>query len=183
MSQSGNTFDTAEPMLNDVLDEVHKGVTQLPDFQRGWVWDDEHIRALLASISLSYPIGAGNAPGDRRRRRSLQAAACGGRHAITAAKTAAAHPGWTAAAYLGVPVAPRRSPGAGTNREAARLDDILSSRCIDPALLRADKSSPFIRSRAIGLLDLIERTTGRPVAGRDHEEVVKVFQGPLVSAG
>jgi hypothetical protein len=31
---------------------------QLPDFQRGWVWDDDHIRSLLASVSLSYPIGA-----------------------------------------------------------------------------------------------------------------------------
>ena len=29
-----------------------------PDFQRGWVWDDDHIASLLASISLSYPIGA-----------------------------------------------------------------------------------------------------------------------------
>ena len=32
--------------------------TQIPDFQRGWVWDDVHIRSLLASVSLSYPIGA-----------------------------------------------------------------------------------------------------------------------------
>ena len=26
--------------------------------KRGWVWDDDHIRSLLVSISLSYPIGA-----------------------------------------------------------------------------------------------------------------------------
>ncbi|OGF60063.1 MAG: hypothetical protein A2Y62_00400 [Candidatus Fischerbacteria bacterium RBG_13_37_8] len=31
---------------------------QLPDFQRGWVWDDDHIRSLIASVSMSYPIGA-----------------------------------------------------------------------------------------------------------------------------
>ena len=30
----------------------------MPDFQRGWVSDDDHIRSLLASVSLSYPIGA-----------------------------------------------------------------------------------------------------------------------------
>jgi hypothetical protein len=30
----------------------------LPDFQRDWVWDDIHIRSLIASISLAYPIGA-----------------------------------------------------------------------------------------------------------------------------
>ena len=34
------------------------GSSQLPDFQRGWVWDDDRIRSLLASISLGYPIGA-----------------------------------------------------------------------------------------------------------------------------
>lgn len=51
-------FRTAEPGLKDVLDGIAKGETQLPDFQRGWVWDDMHIKSLLASLSLSYPIGA-----------------------------------------------------------------------------------------------------------------------------
>jgi len=41
-----------------ILRDVREGKIQLPEFQRGWVWDDEHIRSLLASISLSYPIGA-----------------------------------------------------------------------------------------------------------------------------
>lgn len=52
------SFRTAEPALKDVLDSIAKGDTQLPDFQRGWVWDDLHIRSLIASLSLSYPIGA-----------------------------------------------------------------------------------------------------------------------------
>ena len=52
------SFRTAEPALKDVLDFIAKGDTQLPDFQRGWVWDDLHIRSLIASLSLSYPIGA-----------------------------------------------------------------------------------------------------------------------------
>ena len=30
----------------------------MPDFQRGWVWEDGRIRALIASISNGYPIGA-----------------------------------------------------------------------------------------------------------------------------
>gem|GEM_PF-5460741 len=34
------------------------GKLQLPDFQRGWVWDDEHIQSLLVSIARSFPIGA-----------------------------------------------------------------------------------------------------------------------------
>ena len=52
------TFDSTRESLLDLLAGVAQGRTQLPDFQRGWVWDDEHIRSLLASISLSYPIGA-----------------------------------------------------------------------------------------------------------------------------
>jgi len=52
------SFRTAEPALKDVLDAIAKGETQLPDFQRGWVWDDFHIKSLIASLSLSYPIGA-----------------------------------------------------------------------------------------------------------------------------
>jgi len=52
------SFRTAEPSLKDVLDAIARGDTQLPDFQRGWVWDDVHIKSLIASLSLSYPIGA-----------------------------------------------------------------------------------------------------------------------------
>lgn len=52
------TFDSTKESLQDILHDVREGKIQLPEFQRGWVWDDEHIRSLLASISLSYPIGA-----------------------------------------------------------------------------------------------------------------------------
>jgi uncharacterized protein with ParB-like and HNH nuclease domain len=55
---SVTTFDCTKESLLDLLRSIKEGKTQLPDFQRGWVWDDEHIRSLLASISLSYPIGA-----------------------------------------------------------------------------------------------------------------------------
>ena len=44
--------------LGGLLREAADGSSQLPDFQRGWVWDDERVRSLLASISLGYPIGA-----------------------------------------------------------------------------------------------------------------------------
>ena len=44
--------------LESLLNEAADGSSQLPDFQRGWVWDDQHVRSLLASISLGYPIGA-----------------------------------------------------------------------------------------------------------------------------
>ena len=37
---------------------VQSGAAQLPDFQRGWVWDDNRIKALIASIIRNYPVGA-----------------------------------------------------------------------------------------------------------------------------
>lgn len=51
-------FSSDKNPLSDLLQEAESGILQLPDFQRGWVWDDNHIKSLLASISLSYPIGA-----------------------------------------------------------------------------------------------------------------------------
>jgi hypothetical protein len=53
-----STFDSTKTQLSDLLSRVVKGKLQLPDFQRGWVWDDEHIRSLLVSIARSFPIGA-----------------------------------------------------------------------------------------------------------------------------
>lgn len=47
-----------EIRLRDLLRQAEAGKLQLPDFQRGWVWDNDHIVSLLASISSSYPIGA-----------------------------------------------------------------------------------------------------------------------------
>ena len=51
------TYDSTKEALSDLLRSIQETLTQLPEFQRGWVWDDDHIRSLLASISLSYPIG------------------------------------------------------------------------------------------------------------------------------
>lgn len=44
--------------IADILKAIDLGKIQLPDFQRGWVWEDDRIRALIASISNGYPIGA-----------------------------------------------------------------------------------------------------------------------------
>lgn len=52
------SFDSKKRLIDGLLDDVGSGKTQLPDFQRGWVWDDHHIRDLIASVSLSFPIGA-----------------------------------------------------------------------------------------------------------------------------
>lgn len=52
------TFDSTKRPLLELLADISKGKIQLPDFQRGWIWDDSHIKSLLASVSVSYPIGA-----------------------------------------------------------------------------------------------------------------------------
>lgn len=51
-------FDAVSDSLFSLLNKVTEGKIQLPDFQRGWVWDDERIRKLLVSIAQSFPIGA-----------------------------------------------------------------------------------------------------------------------------
>lgn len=52
------TFDSTKLPLKDLLKDIVNGKIQLPDFQRGWVWDDEHVRSLLVSLGRSFPVGA-----------------------------------------------------------------------------------------------------------------------------
>jgi len=52
------TFDSTKIGLLDILEEVHCGKIQLPDFQRGWIWDDDRIKGIIASVAKSFPIGA-----------------------------------------------------------------------------------------------------------------------------
>lgn len=51
-------FTTNPEKLSDLLSDVDKGTIQLPDFQRGWVWDEERIQKLLVSVIKQFPIGA-----------------------------------------------------------------------------------------------------------------------------
>jgi uncharacterized protein with ParB-like and HNH nuclease domain len=53
-----STFDSTKRLLPEVLGDIAKGKIQLPDFQRGWIWDDEHVRSLLISVARSFPVGA-----------------------------------------------------------------------------------------------------------------------------
>ena len=51
-------MQTNDRQITDLMRTIHSGETQLPDFQRGWVWDDNRIRALIASITSNFPVGA-----------------------------------------------------------------------------------------------------------------------------
>jgi len=52
------TFDSTKILLSQLLADIKTGKVQLPDFQRGWVWDDDHVKDLLVSIARSFPVGA-----------------------------------------------------------------------------------------------------------------------------
>ena len=47
-------FTTNPILLKNLLAQVEQGALQLPDFQRGWVWDDDRIKGLIASISKGF---------------------------------------------------------------------------------------------------------------------------------
>lgn len=49
---------TNDRPLTDLMKAVDTGAAQLPDFQRGWVWDDGRIKALILSVIHNFPVGA-----------------------------------------------------------------------------------------------------------------------------
>ncbi|MEF8704016.1 MAG: DUF262 domain-containing protein [Candidatus Accumulibacter sp. UW26] len=51
-------FDTTKEDLKDILRKAHEGRLQLPDFQRDYVWGDDDVRSLIASIAKGFPVGA-----------------------------------------------------------------------------------------------------------------------------
>jgi hypothetical protein len=52
------TFDTNPVLLQSLLKTCEDGKLQLPDFQRSWVWEEERIMSLIASVSRGFPMGA-----------------------------------------------------------------------------------------------------------------------------
>ena len=58
MKDKGQNMKTNDRKITDLMEMIHSGKIQLPDFQRGWVWDDGRIKALIASITNGYPVGA-----------------------------------------------------------------------------------------------------------------------------
>lgn len=44
--------------LAAILDQIDSGSVLLPQFQRGYVWNRDQVRALMRSLYLGYPIGS-----------------------------------------------------------------------------------------------------------------------------
>lgn len=55
---SASLFRTNPYSLHELLKDCHSGKLQLPDFQRSWVWDEDRIKSLVASVSQAFPVGA-----------------------------------------------------------------------------------------------------------------------------
>jgi uncharacterized protein with ParB-like and HNH nuclease domain len=51
-------FDSTKRDLREILRASDEGKLQLPDFQRDYVWGDDDVRSLIASIAKGFPVGA-----------------------------------------------------------------------------------------------------------------------------
>jgi len=55
---SKTSFKTNPIALEELLRACECGRIQLPDFQRSWVWEEDRIMSLIASVSRGFPMGA-----------------------------------------------------------------------------------------------------------------------------
>ena len=57
---------TNDRPLTDLMKAVDTGAAQLPDFQRGWVWDDGRIKASNPQRDPQLSGGCGDVSGIRK---------------------------------------------------------------------------------------------------------------------
>ena len=43
--------------INTILNQIDLGAMALPEFQRGYVWNRNQVRDLMASLYRRYPVG------------------------------------------------------------------------------------------------------------------------------
>ena len=48
-------FDITKEDLKDVLRSIDESKLQLPEFQRDYVWNEEDVRSLIATVAKGYP--------------------------------------------------------------------------------------------------------------------------------
>ena len=133
-----------DEVLMELLHDIHEGKIQLPEFQRDWVWNDDRIRKLIASISQGYPMGVitlmrhdssalkfGHRPlsGAERKGKSLDYLILDGQQRLTSLYCAA---------YSGNPTILREDDG----KDAGRYYYIDMNKCHAPDLANAIFSVP-----------------------------------------
>lgn len=50
-------FQVHQPPLHKLMEDTASGAIQVPDFQRGYVWEDERVRQLLVTVAVGHPLG------------------------------------------------------------------------------------------------------------------------------
>lgn len=78
---------TNDRQILELMKAVDAGAAQLPDFQRSWVWDDNRIKSLIASVLNNFPVGAAmfleyGSDDIRFKYRPIEGASCAG-HDVT----------------------------------------------------------------------------------------------------
>lgn len=44
--------------ISTILDHIDNGHMALPEFQRGYVWNRDQVRGLMASLYRKHPVGS-----------------------------------------------------------------------------------------------------------------------------
>jgi hypothetical protein len=65
--------------------------------------------------------------------------------------------------------------------DLVNINSYLESHLINPTLCRTDNFDKFITERAKAILDAIEFATGKTIAGRDSEDVIKEYGESLLT--
>lgn len=126
----------------EYLTWTRSGEIQLPDFQRGYKWEDERIRQLLVTVLRGHPLGAvmllktGNTQ-VRFKPRAISA------------RTNRTIGGVAPSSYLKVIESRARL-------ESSRVDALLALHLVSANLLRTDDFDAFFKARRESLCKLIE---------------------------
>lgn len=157
---AGSTFHTNPVDLHKLLEDCQLGQLQLPDFQRSWVWDEDRIKSLIASISRAFPVGA------------LMTLDCGGRWSFKPRPVEGAPPAAKAAA-------PRSLLLDGQQRMTSLYQVTLRRQVVDTV---TPKNKKVKRWFYIDIRTALDPTADREAAiiGMPEDRVVRVDFGRSV---
>jgi uncharacterized protein with ParB-like and HNH nuclease domain len=179
---------------------------QLPDFQRGWVWENWRICSLIASISNSYPVAAlmfMEYGGDSVRFK-YRLFECGattkmpdflvldGQQRLTSVfcsmfcRDNMKTKNKTQLSYRSNRIIQGDAPSMYLTRIVKQnnvsedeLNKALVSHLVNVSDIRGDDFQAYFIKRAKALLSLIGTAMGKPIQNLNSDEVIKDFGGSL----
>ena len=179
-------FNSDDVPLADLLERAASGELQLPDFQRGWVWDDDHIQSLLALDFAVVSDRGGHDAGRRQSRCELQGETARRGQAEPAAETRDAAARRPAAANVAVsgPEVPETRVRTRSSRGKRLLRHYYAKieACIDPSADREEKGIVGIPADRIIRSDF-GRKVDLDLTTRDHEIAAQMFPLDIILDG